>query len=240
MLRAWPAEDAGVVAGDSYRIGDGIFVGGICVYFLMMIAIPTPEAERAPISGELFQAVITFWLMVLLMAVGFLIYRGQNPVRLFGLKPGNWRRCALVGIAGIAAIFPVILLMQEWLTRWFPEEVGDRTVEFLKTTATPGDWVAVVLMAAVVAPLAEEFFFRGYLYGVLRRYGGRWAAIGVTALLFAAIHGSLVGFAPLALLGVTFALAYELTGSVWTSVLMHALFNGTTLAMLAFFPGLDL
>jgi membrane protease YdiL (CAAX protease family) len=206
----------------------------------MMIAAPTSEAERVPISGAVFQAVITFWVTVLLLAVGFLIYRGQNPVRLFGLRPANWQRCLGVGLLGIAGIFPVILLMQKLLFGWFPEAVGDRTVEFLRTTATSGDWLAVVLMAAVVAPLAEEIFFRGYLYGVVRRYGGRWAAIGVTALLFAAIHGNAVGFAPLVLLGVVFAVAYELTGSLWTNILMHAVFNGTTLAMLAFFPGVDL
>ncbi len=225
-----------MVESDAYRVGDGVFVGGICLYFLMMIAAPTPEGERAEISGAVFQAVIMFWVMVLLMAVGFLIYRGQSPVRLFGLKPKNWRRCLGFGLLAIVGIFPIILLLQELLAGWFPEAGGDRTVEFLRTTATSGDWVAVVLMAAVVAPLAEEIFFRGYLYGVLRKYGGRWAAIGVTALLFAAIHGNVIGFVPLVLLGVAFALAYELTGSLWTNILMHAVFNGTTLAVLALWP----
>ncbi len=236
LLRAWPREEAGVVGCDSYRVGDAVFVGGICLYFLMMIASPAPAGERAEINGAMFQAVITFWIMVLLMAVGFLVYRGQNPVTLFGLRPENWRRCLGVGLAGIAGVFPAVLLMEKLLSERFPEAGGDRTVEFLQTTATSGDWLAVVLMAAVVAPLAEEIFFRGYLYGVLRRYGGRWSAIGVTALLFAAIHGNATGFVPLALLGVVFALAYELTGSLWTNILMHAVFNGTTLAVLAFWP----
>lgn len=223
-----------------YRIGDGVFVGGVCLYFLMVIAFPVPDGDRAPISAELFQAVIIFWLLVLMMAAGFLVYRGLSPVRLFGLKPGDWRRCVGVALVGIAGVFPVVLAMQKALEGWFPDGEGDRTVAFLQSTATPGDWVTVVFMAAVVAPLAEETFFRGYLYGVIKQYGGRWAAVAVTALMFAAIHGNPVGFLPLAALGVAFALAYELTGSLWTNVLMHVAFNGVTLAMLWFYPGVEL
>lgn len=238
MLRRLPAEDAGMVRCEDYRVSDAVFAATLGLGFVLMISA-SGGAERSEVNGEMFQAAMTFWVMLLSLTVGFMLYRGLNPVRVFGLWPKDWRWCAGVGLAGIAAVIPMVLLIEKVLSGWFPEAEGDRTVEFLRERATASDWAMVVMMAVVVAPLVEEVIFRGYLYGVARRFGGRWAALGVTALLFAAIHVNALGLVPLALLGVVFALAYELTGSLWTCVLMHVFFNGLTLAVLAFFPGVS-
>lgn len=80
--------------------------------------------------------------------------------------------------------------------------------------------VATVL----VAPLAEETFFRGFVFGGLRRYGLFWAAL-ISGLLFAAAHVSLGGLIPLALVGMLFAWAYSRTGSLWTTIYAHFFFN---------------
>ena len=53
----------------------------------------------------------------------------------------------------------------------------------------------VVLAVVILAPIAEEIFFRGVVFNALLREGGRrWAYIG-SAALFAVIHVSLVGAA---------------------------------------------
>lgn len=239
LLRRLPRESAGVVPCEEYRVSDAVFASTLALGFLMMIFSSGATEERKPVDAEMFQAALVFWAMLLSLTVGFMLYRGLNPVRMFGLWPRNWRRCVGVGLAGIAAVLPLILVIEKVLSAWFPGAEGDRTVEFLRERATASDWATVVLMAVVVAPVVEETIFRGYLYGVARRFGGRWAAIGVTAALFAAIHVNALGLLPLALLGVVFALAYELTGSLWTNILMHVAFNGLTLVMLAYFPGVN-
>jgi membrane protease YdiL (CAAX protease family) len=80
--------------------------------------------------------------------------------------------------------------------------------------------VATVL----VAPLAEETFFRGFVFGGLRRYGFLWAAL-ISGLLFSAAHVSLGGLIPLALVGMLFAWSYSRTGSLWTPIYAHFFFN---------------
>ena len=80
--------------------------------------------------------------------------------------------------------------------------------------------VATVL----VAPLAEETFFRGFVFGGLRRYGFFWAALA-SGLLFSAVHVSLGGLIPLALVGMLFAWSYTRTGSLWTAIYAHLFFN---------------
>jgi membrane protease YdiL (CAAX protease family) len=93
-------------------------------------------------------------------------------------------------------------------------------------------------MAVIVAPVAEEMIFRGYFYGVIRRYGGRIPAILISSLLFAAIHVHLPSFPGLFLLAVTLCFLYERTGSLWSNITMHAAFNASTIITLIFWPAL--
>jgi membrane protease YdiL (CAAX protease family) len=89
-------------------------------------------------------------------------------------------------------------------------------------------------MAVAVAPVAEEFIFRFFLYGVFKRYFGKLPGLVLNASLFAAVHTHLPSFAPLFVLGSCFTIAYEWSGSILVSMTMHALFNSLTLTLLAF------
>ena len=46
----------------------------------------------------------------------------------------------------------------------------------------------MAFLVAVVAPIAEEFFFRGFFFGALRNWRGLWPAAIITGLVFGAIH----------------------------------------------------
>jgi len=88
-----------------------------------------------------------------------------------------------------------------------------------------------LLVGGLVAPVAEEAFFRGYLFAGLRKYLGRVAAIALSAALFALAHVWPTSWPPIFVLGVLFALLYEQTASIWPAVIVHGFIN--TLAFLA-------
>jgi membrane protease YdiL (CAAX protease family) len=95
-----------------------------------------------------------------------------------------------------------------------------------------GLWIGAV----VVAPIAEEAFFRGllqtFLAGVVR---SRWLAIGLTAVAFGIVHFSQPHVIPaLIVLGLLIGYAYERTGTLVVPVLIHAGFNLKTLVWDAF------
>jgi membrane protease YdiL (CAAX protease family) len=91
-------------------------------------------------------------------------------------------------------------------------------------------WLAV-LAIVVLAPIAEELFFRGVVFNAFRRERGRrWAYIG-SAALFAVIHLSLVALVPIFLLGLALAWVYERTGSLLAPIVMHAVVNGISVAI---------
>src|SRR6266480_907162 len=94
--------------------------------------------------------------------------------------------------------------------------------------------IMIIVFAVAIAPVVEEFLFRFFLYGVLKRYFGRAFGIISNSLLFGAVHGHLPSFAPLFVLGICFTIAYEWSGSILVSMTMHALFNSLSLTVLAF------
>jgi sodium transport system permease protein len=81
------------------------------------------------------------------------------------------------------------------------------------------------LLVALTPALCEETFFRGLMLSGLRRWGP-WAAIGLTALLFAALHGWIHQLLPAFLLGLVLGYSVWRSGSLYCSIVIHALNNG--------------
>ncbi|HJH28220.1 MAG TPA: CPBP family intramembrane metalloprotease [Methanosarcinaceae archaeon] len=97
----------------------------------------------------------------------------------------------------------------------------------IKTTL-PVKKVEIILffvVGGVVGPVAEEMFFRGIIYGFLKRWG-IIPAIGISTLLFTLSHYFISGaFITQMLGGIVFALAYELEGCLLVPILIHILGN---------------
>jgi membrane protease YdiL (CAAX protease family) len=87
----------------------------------------------------------------------------------------------------------------------------------------------------VVAPICEEFLFRGYVFTALRGWCGTWPAAAITGLVFGAIHfGSApaLDLVPLAGLGFGLCLLYRCTGSLYPCIVAHSLNNSLAFASL--------
>ncbi|OGL27562.1 hypothetical protein A3C39_04660 [Candidatus Saccharibacteria bacterium RIFCSPHIGHO2_02_FULL_46_12] len=78
----------------------------------------------------------------------------------------------------------------------------------------------------VVAPIAEEVLFRGYLYGKLRGAVPIWIAAIVTSVIFGVIHGQWNVAVDVFALSLVLCSLREITGSIWAGVLLHMLKNG--------------
>jgi membrane protease YdiL (CAAX protease family) len=100
-------------------------------------------------------------------------------------------------------------------------------------------WLRVYLgvFTVVIAPVAEEFIFRGMLYPFIKQLGWpRLAWFGVS-FLFALIHWDAAGFVPLFLLALMLTWLYERTDSLLAPITAHALFNAVNLVLLCLFQG---
>jgi uncharacterized protein len=87
----------------------------------------------------------------------------------------------------------------------------------------------VALAVIVVAPVTEEFFFRGFFYRALRTRLSVWAAALIDGVVFGALHfqgpNSAVILPVIAVFGVGQCLVYERTGSLFAVIAIHAAFN---------------
>lgn len=90
--------------------------------------------------------------------------------------------------------------------------------------ATDMELIAFFLTGGIVAPVAEELFFRGILYSYFRRWG-IIAALAASTTLFVALHS--VHGLPLTQIagGLVFAVAYEISGNLMVPITIHSLGN---------------
>ncbi|MDD5350875.1 MAG: CPBP family intramembrane metalloprotease, partial [Chthoniobacteraceae bacterium] len=167
----------------------------------------------------------------------FLRSRGISVARLFGLRPARPLAALGTGAGLFLAALPLIWAVSALVQRWGGETQTQEIVRYFVLAVEQRDWGRILLaagFATTAAPLLEEFLFRGYFYGTLRRHLGAPAALLLVSALFASIHLNAAALAPLFVLAACLTLAYEATGSLWTSICMHALFNTLMLGAMAY------
>jgi membrane protease YdiL (CAAX protease family) len=106
-------------------------------------------------------------------------------------------------------------------------------------TRLPNGTLALAALAVLVAPLLEEFFFRGWAQGALERRVPAWPAILATAAAFAALHGlDAFGLIPRVALATAAGYAAWSTRSIWPSVALHGAYNASLFVGGAALPAL--
>lgn len=172
--------------------------------------------------------------LVMFVAI-FLKVRGFNLTALAGFSRINLSRAIATGAVLLLFAYP-LLLSFEALTQHFFGSGSSRQeiVELFNSSRTIDQRVLVIILAVAIAPITEEFLFRLFLYGVFKRYFGRFLGLIMNASLFAAAHTHLPSFVPLFVLGSFLTIAYEWSGSILVSMTMHSIFNSVSLVFLAF------
>jgi membrane protease YdiL (CAAX protease family) len=87
-------------------------------------------------------------------------------------------------------------------------------------------YILAFITLVVIAPIAEETLFRGYLFGKLKKFVPVWVAIVATSLLFGAIHGQWDLAIDTFSLSVILCLLRQFTGNIWAPILLHMTKNG--------------
>jgi membrane protease YdiL (CAAX protease family) len=157
----------------------------------------------------------------------------------FGLHLMELNRAWFPAIPVVCLFLPVAWLLQSLslhaMTKfgWQPETETAVTV----LTSAKAWWLRAYLgvFTVAIAPVAEEFIFRGMLYPLVKQCGWpRLAWFGVS-FLFALIHWDAAAFAALFLLALVLTWLYEKTDSLLAPITAHALFNAVNLILLCLF-----
>jgi CAAX protease family protein len=211
------------------------FLAAALIFFLLLNITSAVEHSRAQLSSRDLIANVLFTLFVVFFIAAFLKLRGIDIDALAGFSRASLKRAVSTGVVLLLAAAPLLALAEAFTQGVFGGESSKQEiVNLFNTSRTIEQRVTIIVLAVVIAPISEEFIFRFFIYGVLRRYCGIVIALVFNALLFAAAHTHLPSAAPLFVLGGCFTLAYEWSGSILVSMAMHALFNSAQLVLLAF------
>jgi membrane protease YdiL (CAAX protease family) len=130
-----------------------------------------------------------------------------------GLKKG------LLWSAGFGAVTSIVCV------GLFAASINPLTFIRAQLPTQTSDLIFFFIVGGLLGPIAEELFFRGILYGFLRRWGVI-VAIVFSTLIFVLCHPMHSGIPVTRLLGgILFAVAYEISGSLIVPITIHGLGN---------------
>lgn len=238
---------ATLARGPRRDVGWGALEQGVAVVFSALFALPLVWGSVAPQTPtKVMEVVQSLGFFAMWGGVVFLVTRlgRTGQLRLGGVVPRRPMRDVGIAAAGtpiafiLASGFGMVVLMVMALMGQTPPDSGHTILEEMTHPETATSTKIVLTLAAVViAPITEEFFFRGLLQTALQSvigYDKRWLSILPVAVFFGVIHLGAVPWAMvpvLVLLGVVFGWVYERTGSLWCAVLVHAGFNASSIAL---------
>jgi len=158
----------------------------------------------------------------------------------------------ILGIVSWLIAFPIVSFISSILdisilvvfkTYKLPDQLA---IDFIKSTAShPFYFTLAIFMIVIIAPILEEFLFRGVLQNFLKVYLKRPVAILLTSVIFAFFHYSYAQkLSNITILGSLFVLAcflsflYEKQNSLISPIFLHATFNAVSIINLIFIKGI--
>lgn len=223
-----------------------VFVGFIVAQVAIALAIVGLQnlgVSFASVNESILNAVggAIIYALALLLVIGLpwvIKKRRTTKEELgFGRWP-SWMDFLWTPAGMVAYLILTTLVMQlAMMTLTFVDYSQDQETGFAQI-ATRWEYIVAFVSLVLVAPVAEEALFRGYLFGKLRKVAPLWLAILITSLLFAVVHGQWnVGIDVFAL-SIVLCLLRVVSGSLWPSILLHMLKNGVAYYFLFINPSL--
>lgn len=206
-----------------------------------------PLDQMNPVTFTTLMSVLAYGLAIALVIwVPLKLWRARTTARELGVHDWpRWMDLALSVPAFVVANIAAVVLTAIAVSM-FPDVIDLQQEQVLpfSTTMLGTSWhyfFAFVVMV-VLAPIAEEVLFRGYLQGKIRAVMPAWVTIVVVGLVFGFAHLYAGPDQPLqwavtlktVSLGVILALLRESTGAIWSSVFVHMLNNGLAFYVLFF------
>tara|TARA_S200000501_G_C20764124_1_gene717485 strand:- start:430 stop:1125 length:696 start_codon:yes stop_codon:yes gene_type:complete len=165
-----------------------------------------------------------FFLLFFIMTI-YLLGKYKSPES-FALMEEKNLSIPLVQslLSSFIKFWPVVFIFSLLSFLFFSEYSSQEVVQELKDSSMAKQW-SIIFSALIVAPIVEEFFFRKFLYKVLKFNFGILLAALISSTVFALIHFTVSSFFVLLVLGLFLCYSYEKYGCLAAPILSHSLFN---------------
>lgn len=206
--------------------------GKLAGWLVLVVALATLNYASRFTSGKpppntLYHydtAISGFFFYALALGLVLWIARGLTRRELALQAPASWLRALGLAFATLIVLLVAEVALDSVLNG--TSEQGLEPTHWIPSKAAPFALNAVVVV--LVAPVVEEFTFRGLGFSLLSRFGAMVALVG-TAVAFAADHGLVEGFPALFVFGLGVGFLRMRTDSLYPGMLVHASFNALAL-----------
>lgn len=192
------------------------------------------------------QGISSIFMFVVPPIVYYFITRKEHQMRDLGLRrlsPPWW--LILIGVALMFVSVPLSTRLTTWnesmdfggvfakLEEYLKllEDTAQAATEKLLDVDSIGGLLFNLVVIALIPAIGEELTFRGVLQQSLTRKMNPHVAIILSAAIFSFIHFQFYGFLPRMFLGLLMGYMFYITNSLWTSMLMHFVNNGTAVVL---------
>ena len=206
------------------------FVGNVAAGLLLQAGVSGFKTELS--IGTVLVSTLSFHGTAIVLGTVFLLSHGSDWRDVLGKN--GWVSLGLAcGL--LVAIAPVIIGLEyasETILDKMHQPADQQLAVKMILDARTGMRVYLGVFAVVLAPVAEEFFFRGLLFSTAKQFG--WPKLGWfgVSFLFALMHVNAPTFLPLFVLALALTWLCEKTDGLLAPIIAHSLFNLVNLIML--------
>jgi membrane protease YdiL (CAAX protease family) len=212
-----------------------VLVAGL--FAMIVAAIPTVITLGAPMNpGDIGANIVesAFYLGGLAVLVPLLERVSHRTLSQLGVRPLDKFSWGIVAVS-LVVLVTMQVVYQAVLGAFHQQNHVQAGFEHFRATS-PTSAIMVLITGAVIAPIAEEMFFRGLIFNALATRMPMLVAALISGVLFGLGHGDLVLFPALALFGVLQAIFYRISGNLIVPMIVHAANNAIFLTLMIVIP----
>lgn len=220
------------------------------IIFLIGTLIGAAASALFVVGGDtgmkIGQGIASIFMFVVPPIVYYYITRKENRMQALGLRrlSSPWW-LIIVAVAMMIVSIPVTTTLTTWnegmhlggafsgIEKWMKEleETAQALTDKMTNVDTIGGLLLNLLVIALIPAVGEEMTFRGVIQQSLTRRMNPHIAIILSAAIFSFFHFQFFGFFPRLFLGILLGYMFYITGSLWTSILMHFVNNGAAVTL---------
>jgi hypothetical protein len=175
-------------------------------------------------------------LAILCFVIYFVKVKYGHDLKVLGLRFINVSRFIFLAVFYYIAFLPIlacILLLLILFFSLFDYQPPQQTL-FNLFFQENNLWFLIysTMLVAILGPIVEEIFFRGFAYNAIKKRWGTQKAMLLTAVVFAGLHANAAGFLPILALGFLLVYVYEKTASLIPAITIHILHNSLMITLL--------
>jgi membrane protease YdiL (CAAX protease family) len=229
--KPWRAEAViQLIAGVFACLCLGVVTAGV-LQKVGVAAFKTPDS-----FANILLATLSFQGVAWLLIFYFLKQHGVAWRDAFGLRNANLKKSLMLAAGVLVLVLPVVLCLEQFSAQllakigWPLED--ERAVALIVNAKSV--WLSgyLAFFAIVLAPVSEEFMFRGVLFPFVKQLGYPKLAWFGVSFLFALIHVNAPTLVPLFVFALALTWLYQKTDCLLAPIAAHSLFNTANLIIL--------